>query len=188
MASARSRQAAIAAWRLPFRRCVTALGIAVVLPACGLTSSGDDAPSAQGVVAAAGWTRIAVTPGYYVVANVLPGERMFTAAEAANERPQEGELILAGKGRALGPNVRHVEAHVYDKRTGLPLTSVKPTIVVINQTTGERVDVESTLMQDVNIGAADVHYGNNVVVAGNSELRLVITVGDEEVMLDGHLD
>ncbi|MEY2445475.1 MAG: hypothetical protein QOE00_2055 [Ilumatobacteraceae bacterium] len=170
-------------------RCVAALSIAVLLPACGLTSSGDHAADTpQSVVAAAGWTRIAVTASYYVVANVLPGERMFTAAEVKKDRPQEGELILAGTGNALGPDVRHVEAHVYDKRTGLPLTSVKPTIVVLNQTTGDRVDVESTLMQDVNIGAPDVHYGNNVVVAGNSELRLVITVGNQEVTLDGHLD
>ena len=162
--------------------------MAVALSACGLMGSAGSTASAQGVVEAAGWTRIAVTSDYFVVANVLPGERMFTAAEAAKERPNEGELILAGEGRGLGPHVRHVEAHVYDKRTGLPLTSVKPTIVIINQTTGDRVDVESTLMQDVNIGAPDVHYGNNVVVAGNSELRLVITVGNEEVTLDGHLD
>jgi hypothetical protein len=188
LASARSRPTPFVALRPSFCRSLTVLGIAVALPACGVAGSRDDASAVQAVVAAAGWTRIAVTPGYYVVANVLPGERMFTAAEAAKEHPQEGELILAGEGRALGPNVRHVEAHVYDKRTGLPLTSVKPTIVVINQTTGERVDVESTLMQDVNTGAPDVHFGNNVMVAGNSELRLIITVGNEEVTLDGHLD
>ncbi len=166
------------------------LAVVVSVAGCGrLTSAGvDGSATTEGVVGAAGWTRIALTDDYFIVGNVLPGERMFTAAEAAREHPLEGELIIAGTGRALGPNVRHVEAHVYDRHTGLPLDTLKPTIVLFNQSTGERVEVGSTLMQDVNIGALDVHYGNNVTMAGNSDLHLVVTIGDEEVTLDGHLD
>jgi hypothetical protein len=48
--------------------------------------------------------------------------------------------------------------------------------------------VPPTLMQDVNIGAVDIHYGNNVLVRGDSDLSLVITVGHEEVTVDAHLD
>ena len=139
-------------------------------------------------MAAAGWTRIAVTDNYLVVANVLPGEPMFTAAEAADQHPTEGELIISGPGRALGVNSRHVEAHVYDRATGVPLANLTPRIEVLNRTTGEKIEVERTLMQDVNIGALDIHYGNNVVIAGNCDLRLTVTIGDEEATLDGHLD
>jgi hypothetical protein len=140
------------------------------------------------VVTAAGWTRIAVTDSYLVVANVLPGEHMFTAAEAQQQHPTEGELIIAGIGRPLGVNSRHVEAHVYDRKTGLPLTNVEPRIVLLNRTTGQHIDVESVLMQDINIGVLDIHYGNNVPVVGDSDVRLTVTIGDEEVTLDGHLD
>ena len=137
---------------------------------------------------AAGWTRMATTESYLVVANVLPGERMFTTAEFKEMHPTEGELIIDGIGNALGDDVRHVEAHIYDRDTGRPLTTVHPTIVVLNRTSGVRRDVTPTLMQDVNIGAADIHFGNNVEVSGDSELSLTITIGDEEVTLDGHLD
>jgi mRNA degradation ribonuclease J1/J2 len=148
----------------------------------------DARPSADDVVAAAGWTRIAATDTYLIVANVLPGEQMFTAAEAQEQHPIEGELIISGNGRALGVDSRHVEAHVYDRSTGLPLANLKPHIVLLNRTTGKQIEVESTLMQDVNIGAIDIHYGNNVTVVGNSDLRLTVTIGDEEATLDGHLD
>lgn len=137
---------------------------------------------------AAGWTRIAATNSYLVVANVLPGEKMFTAAEVQRQHPTEGELIIAGTGRPPGAESRHVEAHVYDRKTGLPLSNLEPKIVLLNRTTGERIDVESTLMQDVNVGALDIHYGNNVTVTGNSDVRLSVTIGEEEVILDGHLD
>ena len=167
------------------RLCV--LGGLTLLTGCQLIRSGAESSSSD-VVAVAGWTRVAETAKYLVVANVLPGERMFTAAEYASEHPLQGELIIAGSGRPLGANVRHVEAHIYDKATGVPITDVKPTIVVINQTTGEHLEVGSTLMQDVNIGRLDIHFGNNIALAGASDLRLVITIGDEEVTIDGHLD
>lgn len=163
----------------------------VVLTSCqvlGANAVTAVAPAAHGVVAAAGWTRIAATNTYLVVANVLPGEEMFTAAQTREQHPIEGELIISGMGRALGVDSRHVEAHVYDRSTGLPLANLKPRIVLLNRTTGQRIDVESTLMQDINIGALDVHYGNNVMVAGDSDLRLTVTIGAEEVTVDGHLD
>ncbi len=167
------------------------VALVYVLTSCRLIGSEPVAHSsstAQDVVAVAGWTRIAVTESYLVVANVLPGEEMFTSAEAGVEHPIEGELILSGTGRALSTNSRHIETHIYDRRTGVPLADLRPSIVVLNRTTGELIEVEGTLMQDVNIGVLDIHYGNNVAVAGNSDLRLTITVGEEEAILDGHLD
>jgi hypothetical protein len=142
----------------------------------------------RGVASVAGWTRIATTTSYIVVANVLPGEEMFTAAQARAQHPIEGELVLDGEGSPVNTNVRHVEAHIYDRSTGLPVTDLVPTIVLINKTTGERVDVPATLMQDVNLGAVDVHYGNNVAVAGQSEVSVTIGIGDEEVTLSGQID
>ncbi|MCU1360397.1 MAG: hypothetical protein JWN99_1686 [Ilumatobacteraceae bacterium] len=167
--------------------------VALALGASSCASSGtqavdQSATEAQEVAAVSGWTRIATTEHYIVVANVLPGERMFTAAELTAEHPTEGELIVDGRGNPLGPDVRHVEAHIYDKVSGLPITTVRPTIVLLNRTSGQSTDISSTLMQDVNVGAPDIHFGNNTPVPGNSDLTLTITVGNEAVTLDGHLD
>jgi mRNA degradation ribonuclease J1/J2 len=177
--------------RYSFVRTAAVLAAFAVLTSCqirGAAAVTDARSNEDHVVAAAGWTRIAATDTYLVVANVLPGEQMFTAAEAQEQHPIEGELIISGTGRALGVDSRHVEAHVYDRSTGLPLANLKPHIVLLNRTTGQHIEVESTLMQDVNIGAIDIHYGNNVTVVGNSDLRLTVTIGDEEAILDGHLD
>jgi len=143
---------------------------------------------ADDVVAAAGWTRAVATEHYLVVVNVLPGEAMFTHAEHQQHHPTEGELILSGEGEPLGPTSRHVEAHIYDRATGLATSDAVPTITMVNRTTGERIEVEPTLMQDVNIGALDRHFGNNVAVPSDSDLSITVVVAGEEVTVDGHLD
>lgn len=190
MATARTRKAGNPA-RHPVTRASGVLGLAVVLTSClllGTGPTGHYSSTEQDVAAAAGWTRIAVTNSYVVVANVLPGERMFTVQEAESTHPTEGELIMSGTGRTLGAFARHIEVHIYDRTTGLPLADLAPTIDVLNRTTGEHIEVESTLMQDLDLGAVDIHYGNNVAVPGNCDLRLTITIGEEEVIVDGHLD
>ncbi|HEY7628713.1 MAG TPA: hypothetical protein VH761_16700 [Ilumatobacteraceae bacterium] len=143
---------------------------------------------ADDVAAVAGWTRIALTPSYLLVVNVLPSEAMYTDDEMQAMSPTEGEAILDGPGEPVGLGVRHVEAHIYDRRTGIPLSNVEPTIRVFNRTTGDRVEVAPTLMQDVIIGGPDIHYGNNVAVRGDSDISVQVAVGDEEVTVDGHLD
>jgi hypothetical protein len=149
----------------------------------GMTMAGGD-----DVSDVAGFTRIATTPSYVVVVNVLPGETMYDAGAMAATHPVEGELALDGVSNPVGTGVRHVEAHVYDRTTGLPLSDLHPTIQLVNRTTGERVDVPPTLMQDIVIGHLDVHYGNNVPVTGNSDLELTVRIGDEGVIVSGRLD
>lgn len=150
----------------------------------GATAHADAADIAQ----VAGWTRIALTPSYLLVVNVLPSERMFTHDEMQSMNPTEGEEIIDGPGDPVGVGVRHVEAHIYDRQTGLPLSDVDAKIRIFNRTTGDDIDVPPTLMQDVVIGRPDIHYGNNVPVRGNSDISVRVTVGDEEVSVDGHLD
>ena len=146
------------------------------------------ASKAQDVASVAGWTRIATTQSYLVVANVLPGEEMYTKAEVASEHPIEGELCIIGLGAPVGPLIRHVEAHIYDRLTGLPLTGVTPQITLVDRGTGRPTNVPPTLMQDLGIGALDIHFGNNIAIPSNSDLRLTVTIGNEEATFDGHLD
>jgi hypothetical protein len=169
----------------------TALAVGLLAACSALRADVADGSAVEtddAVAGAAGWTRAVLSEHYLVIVNVLPGEEMFTEAEHMEMHPTEGELILGGKGNRTGEHVRHVEAHVYDRATGAVVTDVVPSITVTNRTTGEVVEVEPTLMQDVNIGQIDRHFGNNVMIMPNSDLQVKVTVGDEEVSVDGHLD
>jgi len=164
-----------------------------VLAACSVLQANAGAPtkpeeSRLAVSQATGFTKTVVSQHYVVVVNVLPSEHMMTMSDMQMQHPTEGELIIDGKGYPQGTEIRHVEAHVYDRATGSVVTRVVPTITLINRTTGEIVNVPPTLMQDVIIGALDLHYGNNVPVAGNSDVSVHVSVNGEEVTVDGHLD
>ncbi|MFZ4719725.1 MAG: hypothetical protein ACOYMR_09890 [Ilumatobacteraceae bacterium] len=157
-----------------------------VLRADVIRSTADD--TAAAVAQHAGWTRDVLSPDYLVVVNVLPGEEMFTTDQQTMTHPTGGELIIEGEGRPLGSHVRHVEAHIYRRDTGKVVTDIVPRITLTNRTTGEVIDVEATLMQDVNIGQLDRHFGNNVMVMPDSDIRVTVRLGDQEVSVDGHLD
>lgn len=162
------------------------------LTACGVlrVNAAPLSPEATkaAIEAVSGWTRTVATADYVVVVNVLPSERMMTRAEVNALHPTEGELVINTPGQPQGPETRHVEAHIYDRSTGIALTSVVPTIRVKNHATGDVVDVPSVLMQDVNIGPLDLHFGNNVRVVGDSDISVIVTVNGELVTVDGHLD
>ena len=183
-----SEQRSKAGWPM---RAVSALSLCALAACTALRADAAVEPqeaSAAAGAASAGWTRAVGSEHYLVVVNVLPGEAMFTEAERTEKHPTEGELIIDGPGNALGAHVRHVEAHVYDRATGAVVTDVVPTITITNRTTGEVTEVAPTLMQDVNIGVLDRHYGNNVTITPDSDLQVRVTLGDEQVSVDGHLD
>ncbi len=176
------------------RRGVSAVLVGVgscLLSSCGLVriagGSGARVVDPQEVVAVTGWTRIETTKDFVIVINVLPAERMFSADEVRTEEPSEGELIISGVGLPVAVDARHVEAHIYARETGKPLSNVVPTITILNRTTSTGMVVPATLMQDLNVAALDVHYGNNVVVSGNSDVVVSVSVAGEEVSADGHL-
>lgn len=165
---------------------------AAVALAAGVTDGHDhgdhDSAADTDVAAVAGFTKVAFTDRWLVVVNVLPAEPMYTPDEVAHEHPTWGEMTLEGEGGPTGPGVRHVEAHLYDRATGLPVDDPVPELEVLVHATGERVPIPAVLMQDVNIGAADVHFGDNVALPGDTDLTITVTIADEEMSLDGHLD
>ena len=179
--------------RVRVAACSMIVGGLGVLTACGVLRANAAAPlspaaASRAVSMVTGWTKAVMTPHYLVVVNVLASEPMMTMSEVQMNHPTEGELIIDGKGNPQGEDVRHVEAHIYDRATGKALTGTVPTIRLLNRTTGESVDVPPTLMQDVVIGPLDLHFGNNVPVQANSDISVHVTVSGEEVSIDGHLD
>ena len=179
-------------WRAEMAAAMLCIGALSAVTACGvLRANGATPPAAairMAISEATGWTRAATTEHYLVVVNVLPSESMMTRAEVQATHPTEGELIVDGIGLPYGAFIRHVEAHIYDRATGKAITGMVPSIKLTNRTTGEVIDVPPTLMQDVIIGPLDLHFGNNVPVADDSDISVLVTVDGEGVSVDGHID
>ncbi len=151
-------------------------------------SDGHEALGPVAVSQVAGFTKVGFTTDYMVIVNVLPGEEMFSAEEVARDHPTVGELEIDGEGSEVALDARHVEAHVYDRDTGLAITDPVPVIEVFDGRTGEVNVIRSVLMQDVVVGETDIHFGDNIVIGGDSSLKITVRLGPgEEVVVDGHL-
>ncbi|MFV1990335.1 MAG: hypothetical protein ACC652_06305 [Acidimicrobiales bacterium] len=137
----------------------------------------------------AGFTKIGFIADYLVVVNVLPGEEMFSPEEVARDQPTLGEMAIGGEGSGVVEDSRHVEAHVYDRATGLAVTDVVPVLEVVDRGAQKKTVLNSVLMQDVNIGSTDLHFGDNLVIGGGTDLRIRVTLGpNQEILVDGYLD
>jgi hypothetical protein len=157
--------------------------VAAVVGLAACTSAAADTPSSD----FAGFTKVATSEHYIVVVNVLPAEHMFTQAESARAHPTVGELVVDGHPTPRPPSSRHTEAHIYSKATGLPLTSPRPTITIVDHTSGRVRPVDATLMQDVIIGTPDLHFGSNLVIPSGHDFTITVQIGGEEVTVDGTL-
>ena len=135
----------------------------------------------------AGFTKVATTKHYVVVLNVLPAEEMFTRTSYEQSHPTVGELVVDGRPTPRPPSSRHTEAHIYSQATGLPVTNVRPRLTLVDHTSGSVRDVDATLMQDVVIGAPDLHFGSNVIIPSGHQFTIVVSIGAEEVSFDGLL-
>ena len=144
-------------------------------------TSAAEAPAAD----YAGITKVAMTEHYIVVVNVLPAEEMFTKEQFEKEHPTVGELVVHGHTTPTPPLSRHTEAHIYSQETGLALTDIDPRLTLIDHTSGKIQDVDATLMQDVVVGPSDLHFGSNLVIEPDHEFTIVVTIGSEEVSVDG---
>ena len=69
----------------------------------------------------AGVTKMRTTKHYLIVLNVVPPEHMYPPAVAARIHPTDGELNIRGSMAPITPTARHFEAHIYSRRTGLPI-------------------------------------------------------------------
>ena len=171
-------------------------------PRSGRAEDGGCSATRDGVVAAAsahehqeqlvvadvaGFTKIGFSEDYLVVVNVLPGEPMYSRREYHEHRPTFGELILGGTATPLETNSRHVEAHVYDRSTGRPIVSPVPIIELTDNTSGQVHTIGSVLMHDVIVGENDIHFGDNAVLSNDTDLTVKVTIGEQEVVVDGYL-
>lgn len=144
--------------------------------------------SVEGVIGQQGLTQVTTTAHFIAVLNVVPPERMFTASQAAGLAPgTAGELILFGDQGRIGPETRHTEVHVYDKATGAAVSDATVSLTVQDRATGQITPVPATKMQDLALGAIDVHYGNNTELPAGHDFTITAVINGEPATFTGTL-
>lgn len=181
---------------LPPALCLAAAALGCIVAGCG--SSGQPARAGEAGAAVKGCGGnvsggiTTSTAGHLLTLAVGPEETMYSPEEAAASHPASGEVMISGTmatamggmgrmpgtGQASG-QVSHLEVHICD-RSGRVVTDAHPTISITDTTAGgPPVSVPVAVMEGVDAGPADLHYGNNVeVVAGHAYTVEVAVAGE----------
>ena len=136
--------------------------------------------------AAAGITRHATTASYSLTLDVGPTETMYTQAQVAAKHPKSGEVMLAGAMMSSmtamkGELTRHLELHVFSRKTGAVVKTVMPLISLTDTTAmGMSSKVDVATMEGIGEGAADLHYGNNVALKTGDTYAVDVSVNGEK--------
>jgi hypothetical protein len=155
--------------------------------------------------AAPGETEQTQTTAHYKITLTFGGTAtMLTAEQAAGAK--EGEVMVAQPGMAMPampmtdggqPINHHLEIAVVDKASGAVITDQLPVITLKNDTTGATRTLDPVMaMYDVQVGKADIHFGNNLylpdgtytitaVVNGETATFAPLTVGAGSPMSGG---
>lgn len=165
----------------------TSLGLLQVQPRGGFFGLGQPAdqsattihPPSSGV-----FIQLGSTTTYNLLAEIGGLQPMYTPAQASAQHPKTGEVMFGGQ-MLMPPNTsnpspdwRHLEVHVYDKKSGDVYRSADPVISVTNKSTGQTQLVPIVVMQGVIEGSGDYHYGNNVNLP-NGQYTVTVVIGSE---------
>jgi hypothetical protein len=173
----------------------TPLGLLQVQPRGGFLGLGKPAdqssttihPPSSGV-----FIQLGSTTTYNFLAEIGGLQAMYTSAQASAQHPKAGEVMFGGQ-MVLPPDTtnpspdwRHLEVHVYDKKTGDVVKASNPVITVTNKATGQTQPVPIVVMQGVVEGSGDYHYGNNVNLP-KGEYTVTVVIGSETANFDFNL-
>lgn len=144
-----------------------------------------------------GITQVASTGTYNLSLEVGPLQPMYTPEQVKAQHPKVGEVMFAGQmqmppgmagmtdmaGMQAPPDWRHLEVHVFDRKSGDVVRDVVPVIVVTDRATGKSQNVPITTMQGLTDGPRDFHYGNNVDLP-HGQYLVAVQVGAESSNFD----
>ncbi len=173
--------------------CLSGLGL-IGLAACGQSASSPSTAGAGDCTPGAGITQAAETPRYRMVLDVGPREAMYTPAQVQAHHPRNGEVMLRGQMGNMGnmgkmgkmgnmgssASTRHLEVHICNRSTGKVATNLQPVITLVDNSAANMTNrVPSATMQGTTSGAADLHYGNNVIMPASRRFTVTVAVGDQ---------
>lgn len=161
------------------RTSIAASIVAVAVAACGSVSPGLGRSPVVGCKPQAG-KQIVLTRSYRYTLRLGAPENMYMPYQVRANHPKHGEAMLRGVMSSsfsllTGAPVRHLEVQICTKRMSAVVTHAKPTIVVDDETTGRTRKLPVAVMQDVAVGTADLHYGNNTSMAPKDRYLVSVT-------------
>jgi hypothetical protein len=178
---------------------------AMALAGCGgggSTATSGTTVLASGCATGSGITASTTTQSYVVRLDIGPLETMFTPAQAASQHPTDGEIMISGtmspvggsdgmgdmpgmsgsdtSGTATNTSAHHLEAHICSKTSGTPIQGANPTITVTPAATPSTPqNVPIAVMEGVNAGVADYHYGNNVLLSPGGAYTVAVALNGQ---------
>jgi hypothetical protein len=165
----------------------TELGLFDVRPRGGFLGFGQPPDQSSTTIHAASagtQIKLASTSTYNMVAEIGPLQAMYTPSQVASEHPRTGEIMFSGTmtmpsgTSSPAPDWRHLEVHIFDKKTGDAIKTVTPQISVTNEATGATQQVPIVEMQGIVEGPNDIHFGNNIELPAGA-YKVTAVVGGE---------
>jgi hypothetical protein len=130
--------------------------------------------------------QIALTRSYRYALRLGAPENMYMPYQVRANHPKHGEAMLRGTmsgspSLLTGGPIRHLEVQICTRRTSAVVTHAKPRISVVDETTGRTRKLPVAVMEDISVGAADLHYGNNIAMSPKHRYLVSVTWGGQPV-------
>jgi hypothetical protein len=151
-------------------RSTRAIAPAVVV-AAALTGQSLAAAAARPLVVGcrpAAREQVALTRNFRFTLRLGPVENMYMPRQVRANHLKHGEVMLrgtmTGPGMLTGGPIRHLEIQICTRPMDTVVTDARPTILVVDKTSGKTTKLPVAVMEDISVGTADLHYGNNVAL------------------------
>jgi hypothetical protein len=159
-----------------------AVNCVAVVAVVAVTSAASARPAARGCTPEHG-KQVALSESYRYTLRLGVLENMYMPYQVRANHPKHGEVMLRGRmtGPALltGGPIRHLEIQICTRRTDAVVTDANPTIIVADKTSGKTTKLPVAVMQDVSVGTADLHYGNNIAMPARHRYLVTVSWNDQ---------
>jgi hypothetical protein len=165
----------------------------------GIGKSADQSSTTVHAAGAGNYIKIGSTQTYNLVTQIGPLQAMYTPPQAAAQHPKSGELMFSGQMTmppgmdpshmdmanmpGIPPEWRHLEVHIFDKKSGDVVKILSPVLTVTSKSTGQVQLIPNVAMQGIVEGPGDYHYGNNVDLPAGS-YTVTVSLGSETANFD----
>jgi hypothetical protein len=176
----------------PARFATALLGViaAGALAACGSSSSTTpttgSASLAVGCRAVNAADQAVKTRTYVFLLHVGNPEKMLMISpqQAKSRHIISGELMVGGSMAGMSADTmkshmatHHLEVHICDRASGKVVGSAMPSITVAPSSGGPPEHLSVAVMEGIQAGIADLHYGNNVTLRPGANYTITVRLG-----------
>lgn len=96
--------------------------------------------------------------------------------------PGSEDVLSGALADVSGPGATHLELHICDRSTGAVVSDVRPAVTLQNISSGAPgVALPVAVMEGAGAGMNDLHYGNNVKLAGGDAYAITVHIDSTNV-------